>query len=391
MRFLFTFMGGNGHFAPLAPIARAAQQAGHTVAFGCGPHMAPLVTRAGFDVFPLGAPGSAAAPERLPLRPVDLAREEEEFRERFADGATRRRLPLTLDLCRTWRPDVLVCDEADFGGILAAELYGIPSAVVVVLAAGTFARPGLVGPTLNAIRAEYGLAPDPELGMLNRYLVLSPVPAAYRDPRFPFPKTTHFVRPYTVRAPAQPPFALARPAAPTLYFTLGTIFNTESGDLFARVIAGLRELPVNLVVTLGNEIDPAELGPQPAHVIVRQFIPQHELLPHCDAIVSHAGSGSVLGALAHGLPMLLLPMGADQPMNADRCAQLGVALTLDPLAATPEQVRDAARAILNEARFRSAAERLQAEIAAMPPPESTVALLEELVERNALTDPDPDQ
>ena len=89
--------------------------------------------------------------------------------------------------------------------------------------------------------------------------------------------------------------------------------------------------------------------------------------------------------------MLLLPMGADQPMNADRCAQLGVALTLDPLAATPEQVRDAAQAVFNEARFRSAAECLQAEIAAMPPPESTVALLEELVERNALTDPDPDR
>jgi MGT family glycosyltransferase len=163
-----------------------------------------------------------------------------------------------------------------------------------------------------------------------------------------------------------------------VYFTLGTIFNVESGDLFGRVLAGLRELPLNVVVTVGREVDPRELGPQPAHVHVERYVPQWSLLPHCRLVVSHGGSGSVVGALAHGLPMVLVPMGADQPLNAARCAELGVALALDPLQATPDSVREAAATVLADPRYRRNAERLRDEIAAMPPPDHAVALLEEL-------------
>ena len=104
----------------------------------------------------------------------------------------------------------------------------------------------------------------------------------------------------------------------------------ESGDLFQRVLAGLRDLPIDLIVTVGRDLDPVDLGTQPANVHVERFMPQAALLPHCDLVVSHAGSGSVLGALAHGLPMVLLPIGADQPLNAARCQALGVADVLDP-------------------------------------------------------------
>src|SRR5262249_48125850 len=115
----------------------------------------------------------------------------------------------------------------------------------------------------------------------------------------------------------------------TVYFTLGTVFNRESGNLFERVINGLKTLPINLIVTVGKHIDPTEFGEQSPNVKIMQYIPQALLLPHCDLIVSHAGSGSVMGALAHGLPQLLLPMGADQPLNAERCLALGLALSLD--------------------------------------------------------------
>jgi UDP:flavonoid glycosyltransferase YjiC (YdhE family) len=96
------------------------------------------------------------------------------------------------------------------------------------------------------------------------------------------------------------PGAARRPA--TVYFTLGTVFNLESGDLFERVLAGLAELEIDVVATVGAEIDPAELGPLPPHVRVERFLPQSEILSRYSAVVSHAGSGSVLGALAHGLP-----------------------------------------------------------------------------------------
>ncbi len=92
------------------------------------------------------------------------------------------------------------------------------------------------------------------------------------------------------------------------------------------------------------------------------------MLPHCAAVVSHGGSGSVLGALAHGLPQVLIAMGADQPLNAARCAELGLALTLDPVSATPDDVRAAVTAVLDEPSYRQAAERMRDEIRSLPGP-----------------------
>ena len=115
-------------------------------------------------------------------------------------------------------------------------------------------------------------------------------------------------------------------------------------DTAGRVLAGLRDLPAQVVVTVGRDIDPAELGPQPAHVRVERYVPQADVLPRASLVVSHGGSGSVLAALAHGVPLVLLPMGADQPYNAARCETLGVARSLDVIDATPGDVRDAAAA-----------------------------------------------
>jgi UDP:flavonoid glycosyltransferase YjiC (YdhE family) len=379
VRLLFTFIGGSGHFEPLVPVAHAAEVAGHTVAFGCGPSMAATVKSAGFTTFRLGTHSGSAA-HRLPLRPIDLEREAQEFRDRFARDGAQHRAPLTLSLCAQWQPDLLVCDETDFGGMIAAERFGIPHASVLVIASGSFVRKELIAEPLHARRAAHGLPPDPSLEMLERYLVLSPFPPSLRDPAFPLPMTGHNFRatePLAIEGPT-PTWKIARPDAPIVYFTLGTVFNTESGDLFQRVLAGLRDLPTNAIVTVGREIDPAEFGPQPAHIRIERYIPQSAVLPHCDLVISHGGSGSVMGALAHGLPMVLIPMGADQPLNAARCVELGAARMLDPVAATPYLVRDTVAAVLADPTYRRAAECVQAEIAALPEPTSAVALLERL-------------
>jgi MGT family glycosyltransferase len=129
---------------------------------------------------------------------------------------------------------------------------------------------------------------------------------------------------------------------------------------------------------VGRHLDPAEFGPQPANVHIERYIPQALILPHCDAVVSHGGSGSVIGALAHGLPMVLIPMGADQPVNAARCAELGVGRVLDAMTATPQDVRDAVSTVLVDPTYRQAAERMRDEIAALPGPAHAVKLLEQL-------------
>ncbi|MGO1053406.1 glycosyltransferase [Crossiella sp. CA198] len=115
--------------------------------------------------------------------------------------------------------------------------------------------------------------------------------------------------------------------------------------------------------------DPADLGPQPPHVRVERYRPQAEILPHCDLVVSQGGSGAVTGTLAHGLPALLLPMGADQPHNAARCAALGFAKVLDPTTATPDQVRANAAALLTDPEYARRTQEYAGEIAALPGPD----------------------
>lgn len=383
MRILFTFIGGRGHLAPLVPVARAAQKMGHQVAFGCGHALAAAVQAEGFQVFPLGT-RDMSAPNRLPLRPLDAAREALEFRDGFARRGAQNRAPLAYALCVEWQPDVLVCDETDFGSMAAAERFGIPYVTVNVIAAGSFVRPEQIADALHELREQSGLPPDPALKMLWRYLVLSPVPPSFRDPAFPLPATAFSYRPFD---PGDAPVELPRPvrfptSAPLVYFTLGTVFNLESGDLFARVLAGLRDLPVNVVVTVGTEIDPGEFGELPGNIRIERFIPQEQIVSHCALVVSHGGSGSVLGALAHGVPMVLLPMGADQPLNAARCADLRVGEWLDPVAASPESVREAVTRVLNQGAYRTRALGVRDEYLALPPAASAAEALTALVHRN---------
>jgi UDP:flavonoid glycosyltransferase YjiC (YdhE family) len=339
------------------------------------------VAEAGFTVFDTGGASLLVTAERLPLLELDAGREARDVRDGYARRIACERAAAILDLCHEWRPDVLVCDEMDFGAFVVAEHLGLPYASVVCIGTGSLITPELVAEPLNELRAAYGLAADPKVRMLSRYLVLSPFPPSYRDPAFPLPPTGHPLRPTAADAPADDgalPW-LARPSErPVVYFTLGTIFNLESGDLFERVLTGLRELPVGVVATVGRELDPQVLGPQPADVRIERYVPQSLLLPRCSMVVSHAGSGSVVGALAHGLPMVLIPIGADQPLNAARCAQLGVALVLDALRATPADVREAASIVLANPGYRENAKRISDEIAALPPPEHAVALLERL-------------
>jgi UDP:flavonoid glycosyltransferase YjiC (YdhE family) len=373
MRILFTFAGGSGHLEPLVPIARAAQAAGHAVAFSGRPWMVAKVEALGFPCFAAGS-DLGLTPQRLPLAAIDTLRDMRAVGAGFGRRVARSRAADLLPLCADWKPDLLVCEELDFGAMLVAERLGLPHATVLVLAAGGFVRPELVAPPLDEVRAEHALPPDPGLAMPGRHLVLSPFPPSFRDPAFPLPATAHTLRLYERGADPR-----GGGATPTIHFTLGTIYNMESGDLFQRVIAGLRELPIQLVVTVGRDLDPAELAPQPANVRIERFVPQAELLPRCDLVVSHGGSGSVTNALAHGLPMLLIPLGADQPLNAARCAALGVARVLDAATATPQTVRDAATRVLEDAIYRERAERIRDEIAALPGPESAVTLLDRLV------------
>src|SRR5581483_10200708 len=169
-----------------------------------------------------------------------------------------------------------------------AERLGLPHAAISVVATGIQppVREAIAEP-VQALRAAHGLPPDPALAMLGRYLELHPFPPSFLDPALGRPAATHFVRPAPFDRSgdeALPAWVDDLPARPTVYATLGTAFNGRA-DLFAAFLAGLRDEPVNVVVTVGRDQDPAQFGPQPPHVRIERYVPQTLLLPHCDLVL----------------------------------------------------------------------------------------------------------
>lgn len=343
--------------------------------------MLSTVEQAGFEAFDAGGSTVRDAATRAPLLKLDLEREYRAVRDGYAGRIARQRAATLLELAQSWKPDLMVCDEMDFGCLIAAERLSIPHATVLVIASGMLARRDLVAEPLNRLRAEHGLPSDPEMAMLNRHLVLSPFPASLRDPSCPLPSTAYAFRPASPASTARLPQPSEVPSRPLVYVTLGTVFNAESGDLLARLVEGVRDMPLDVIVTVGPQLDPAEFDSQPGNVRIERFVDQWSLLSRCSLVVSHAGSGTVYGALAHGLPMLLLPLGADQPFNAMRCEALGAACILEPTEQTPSTIRDAATRVLADKSFGRAAQQVAAEISALPGQDHALALLTDLAHR----------
>jgi UDP:flavonoid glycosyltransferase YjiC (YdhE family) len=349
VRILFAFAGGQGHLEPLVPLARAALAAGHDVAVTGRAELVPVIRERGFEA--IESPGDQPDPAaRMPLKPYDPADEDRALREWYAGTLARRRAEALVEIACDWRADRVVRDEADFGAQVAGERLGIPCACVLVIVAAAFVRPDVVAEPLAALRAAHGLGGHGPSGAAPE-LVLSPFPPSLRSAPGAF----------AFRG-GDPPVA----DGDAVYITLGTVFNAESGDLLTRALEGVRGVGVPVVATTGRQVDPAEIGPQPPHVRVQRWIPQDELLPWCRAVVSQGGSGIAMGALSHGLPSVLLPIGADQPHTAAVLAERGAALVLDPIAATPEDIAAAVRTVLDDPAYTAAAGRLRDEIRSLP-------------------------
>jgi MGT family glycosyltransferase len=153
-------------------------------------------------------------------------------------------------------------------------------------------------------------------------------------------------------------------------------------DILSAILEGLREESINLILTVGRNRDPLEFGEQPAHVHIERYIPQNLLLPRCDLVVTHGGSGTMMDALSLGLPMVIIPIFADQPVNAQLCAELGVARVVTPEGRTEielaQEIRSATQEVLRDPAYRENAQRLRKEIEELPGLEYPVALLEAL-------------
>ncbi len=382
-RILFTCRPLSGHFDPLVPLAEAAREAGHTVGFASGTPVVGRARDAGFIAFEAGPPDTFRA-EWAPRFPhfttlVGDAQREFFFTEIFANLELVPRAADLESIVSEWRPHLVVHEMAELAAPLISTSFGVPYVDVgygslipraLLVAAGTAAAPHWQA---------RGLEPDPLAGIF-RHLYIDPCPPTLQSPEIVDVKSVQQVRPTAApRIGQRPPWMRALPHDQTVYLTLGTIWNTDT-DLFRLAIDALADR-VNLIVTIGRQNDPEMFGPQPPGVIIRSYIPQDELLPWCDAAVVHGGSGTVLGALAHGVPLLVLPQGADQWSNAEQVTAVGAGLRLLRDEVTVRAIRHAVKLLLNEPSYRRTAATIQGEIRAMPSAEDAMARIEALTSR----------
>ena len=381
-RILFTCRPLSGHFDPMLPLAAAARASGHTVAFASGDPVVGRARDAGFTAFEAG-PADTFRAEWAPRFPgfttlVGDAQRKFFFTEIFANLELAPRAVDLESIMSAWQPDLVVHEMAELAAPLVSTALGIP---YVDVGYGSLIPRALLEEAGAAAAAHWrasGLEPHPLAGVF-RYLYVDPCPPALQNPEIADVAAVQPMRPAAGEAQVTERSAWLDdlPRRPTVYVTLGTIWNTDL-DVFRLVIEALRDR-VNLIVTVGRQNDPALLGPQPRGVIIRSYIPQHEVLPWCDAVVAHGGSGTMLGALAHGVPLLVVPQGADQWSNAEQIVTAGAGQRLlrDELSAVA--VRDCVMALLSEPSYRQAASNIKDEIRAMPSATDAIVGLEALL------------
>jgi UDP:flavonoid glycosyltransferase YjiC (YdhE family) len=396
MRTLFTVQPSIGHLHPLVPVATALAAAGHEVAvctsesfrseveaFGL-PHIA-----AGLDWLTEDRSTWQAFPPMPPPGP--------EFAKFvvtvFADVTTAKMVPDLLHIAQGWKPDLIIREAMEYGGAIVAERIGVPHVSVAGNGYSAVDSPEvryfpgnrrMVGEPMARHRAAAGLEPDPEVLMPHRHLTLCFTPPSWDGPDAPRPANAFYLRHTSTVTPGAelPEWARQLPDRPTVYASLGTVFNKTPGVLEA-IVEALRDEPANVIVTIGSDEDPERFGPQPANVRLDPYLPQPLLLQHCDVFVTHGGFNSVKESLAAGVPMVVVPITADQPYNAERCAAQGVGRIIDPAGRSPEAIRDAVRDVLSNTVYGDNVRRVQAEMAALPGPARMVELLESVARQPA--------
>lgn len=299
-----------------------------------------------------------------PLQGVDEDAEVAVVGSHFAGVAALRSAGAIEELLQG--ADLVVCDELDFGAMAMAQRAGIPVVVVSVIASGALVRPEGLTTAFYRLSSILGLE-DPVRPRGDYFVV--PFHPAMRDPRFTAPEDTLWMRPGS---------AMQSQPDGSVIATLGTEFNTESGDLFPRILDALAQAGVRARVAVGRDLDPNRFGPQPARVKVEQYIDFKAALPCASVVLHHGGSGLLTQSVLAGVPQVVLPMGADQPFNAETVVRLGLGITLDPSDANAATIAAAVTHLAADEGARHRVRSVRSLVLGLPEPSQVVAQIETL-------------
>ena len=372
-------LGGAGHFNPLLPFLRVANRRGDDVLVVGPPALREMVEAAGLRFRAGGEPSEkqvAAIRERLPVVPAAEASVLGN-RELFGRLATAAMLAGMEDAWSDLVPDLVLRDPTEYASaVLAARTRTPVAQVAISLAEAEAGSIAVAAPALEEHRQ--GLVSE-----LWAQPYLTRFPASI-DPS-PFADTVRFHEP--PETPVSPPDWWCGSDAPLIYMTFGTVLGYMSiaAETYRMALTAVERMNARVLLTVGRRFDASTLGPVPAHVHVEGWIDQARVLDHADLVVCHGGSGTTLAALAAGVPLVMVPLFADQFENARRIAATGAGRVVEAQittggarsinAAAPVEIARGIEDVLGDVTYRDRARAIGAEMAATPTVEDVMTRL----------------
>jgi UDP:flavonoid glycosyltransferase YjiC (YdhE family) len=382
VRALVASTGGAGHFNPLVPFIEALARRGDQVLIFVPPELKTKVEAMG-PPFRIGAapprPEWAAIWQRVPtVSPHEMAILVN--REIFGRLCTAAMLPAIEKAFDDWRPELVLREPCEYSSAIVADRRGIPHAQVAISQAEIEADSlDLAAPVLEPYSS----------GIVER---VSAAPYLTRFPAALDPSRSADTRRFTETATdrSEPlPAWWERSDAPLVYVT----FSSVAGGLpvgaaaYRAALGAVDGLDARVLLTVGLATDVSSLGPVPANVHVEAWVPQGEVLATAALVVCHGGSGTTFGALAAGVPLVMVPMLADQPANAAAVTGAGAGLLVTSGFGGQDRMRGlvpddvprmcaAIESVLGNVSYREAVRRIADEMRGFPTIDTLLATLE---------------
>jgi UDP:flavonoid glycosyltransferase YjiC (YdhE family) len=388
VKILFATAPGYGLMLPLVPLMWAARAAGHEVLLATSSSMTEVGARAGLPVVDVFPDRDVWADLMRSIRDPDSVKSLPPVYRRAA-GAGNPFVMFTLTMTggtiaagRAFGADVVVYTSDHAAGALTAAALGVPALEVGNRVSWSMRDADF--------RESHSMFNDDEItrSLRDEFAIGEGMPnlVARIDPRAPSmgglvedePDPADGVPWWSMRyvpyngGTAVPPWALETPVKPRICVTLGTVVPVMQGtSSLSVVVEALGALDVEVVLAMGD-MDLTELGALPDNTRSAGFLPLSAFLPSCSLVVHHGGSGTTAAPLHYGVPQLVLPAFADNPMSAQRVVDRGVGLRHDPTTIDVTIVRDLVGRLLAEPSFAEAAAQVRDEMATQPSPSAII-------------------